>query len=253
VFESEFKGKMIGYARTSRPDQNLNMQLNALSDAGIEEDFIFSEKISSLAPKRPQYDLALKRCRAGDCLVVYKLDRLGRSAMGLIKTIDDLKNRGVHFKSLTETFDTTTPMGTVMFGICALFAQLERDVTSERTVDGIGAAKDDGRFRTRSLTFDRDQWNGMLLACKEDPEIKPRPLGKLVGLPYQTVYRYVKYIKMGESFYTRFPFQKKWDVMRALKLRVTRKIIYKEFDTDKETVDRFVFEFERDDQDWKLR
>lgn len=249
----DFKGKMIGYARTSREDQNLNMQINALQDAGIEENFIFYEKLSALAPKRPQYDLALKRCRSGDCLVVYKLDRLGRSALGLIQTIDDLKARGVNFKSLTEPFDTTTPMGTMMFGMMALLAQMERDVTSERTVDGIGAAKADGRYRTRHLTFDRDQWNGMLVACKEDINIKTRPLCELVGLKYQTVHRYIKYIKMGEPFYTRFPFQKKWDVLKAIKFKVPRNRIYKEFETDKETVDRFVFECERDDQDWKLK
>ena len=253
MFKKEFEGQMIGYARTSREDQNLNMQLNGLRGAGIEDNFIFYEKLSALAPKRPQYDLALKRCRSGDCLVVYKLDRLGRSAVGLIKTIDDLKARGVHFKSLTEPFDTTTPMGTMMLGMMALLAQLERDVTSERTVDGIAAAKEDGRYRTRFLTLNRDQWNGMLVACQEDPEIRSNKLGKMVGLPYQTVYRYIKFIKMGEPFYTRFPFQKKWDVLKAIKAEIPRKRIYEEFNTDKETVDRFVFECERDDQDWKLK
>jgi len=253
VFEKEFEGEMIGYARTSREDQNLNMQLNGLRGAGIEENHIFYEKLSALAPKRPQYELALKRYRKGDCLVVYKLDRLGRSAVGLIKTIDDLKARGVHFKSLTEPFDTTTPMGTMMLGMMALLAQLERDVTSERTVDGIAAAKEDGRYRTRFLTLNRDQWNGMLIACKEDPEIRANKLGKMVALPYQTVYRYIKFIKMGEPFYTRFPFQKKWDVLKAIKAGISRKRIYEEFSTNKETVDRFMFECERDDQDWKLK
>ena len=83
----------IGYARTSREDQRLDLQINALHKDGIEDNFIFKEQVSALAKKRPQFDLALKRCRRGDTLVVWKLDRLGRSVMQLISTVNDLKDR----------------------------------------------------------------------------------------------------------------------------------------------------------------
>jgi len=209
VFGEEFKGKLIGYARTSREDQNLDLQLFALREAGIESDFIFKEKISSLAKRRPQYELALKRCREGDCLVVWKLDRLGRSAIDLIHTVNELKARGVNFKSLTQPFDTTTPMGTMIFGMMALLAQLERDLTAERTSEGIKAAKERGTYRTRSLTFTKNQWDEMCAAYKDNPTNGAAAVAKQTGIKYQTVYRNFDDIKKGLDFYVRFPYEGK--------------------------------------------
>lgn len=209
MFREEFKGELIGYARTSREDQNLDLQLNALRDAGIKDDFIFQEKISSLAKKRPQYDLALKRCREGDCLVVWKLDRLGRSAIGLINTINQLKDRGVNFKSLTQPFDTTTPMGTMIFGMMAILAQLERDLTAERTSEGIKAAKERGTYKTRGLTFDKNLWDKMIEIYENDTAKGPAAISEETGISYQTVYRYYKDIKAGLEFYVRFPYEEK--------------------------------------------
>lgn len=209
MFGEEFTGELIGYARTSREDQNLDLQLNALRAAGIKDDFIFQEKISSLAKKRPQYELALKRCREGDCLVVWKLDRLGRSAIGLINTINELKDRGVNFKSLTQPFDTTTPMGTMIFGMMAILAQLERDLTAERTAEGIKAAKERGTYRTRGLTFNKVLWDKMIVIYESDTAKGPAAIAKETGIPYQTVHRYYKDIKAGLEFYVRFPYEEK--------------------------------------------
>ena len=209
MFGEEFTGELIGYARTSREDQNLDLQLNALRDAGIKDDFVFQEKISSLAKKRPQYELALKRCREGDCLVVWKLDRLGRSAIGLINTINELKDRGVNFKSLTQPFDTTTPMGTMIFGMMAILAQLERDLTAERTSEGIKAAKERGTYKTRGLTFDKGLWDKMIVIYENDTAKGPAAIAKETGISYQTVYRYYKDIKAGLEFYVRFPYEEK--------------------------------------------
>lgn len=206
MFDNEFTGQMIGYARTSREDQRLDLQINALLDAGIEERNIFQEKISSMAKKRPKYELALKRCRAGDCLVVWKLDRLGRSALDLIGVVNDLKARGVNFKSLTQPFDTTTPMGTMIFGMMALLAQLERDHTAERTIEGIQAAKDRGTYKTRSLTFTKEKWDEMCDAFVNGAN-GPAAVAKETGVPYQTVYRYYEDIKQDLDFYVRFPYE----------------------------------------------
>lgn len=208
MFESEFTGKLIGYARTSREDQRLDLQIYALRDAGIEDKNIFQEKISSMAKKRPQYELALKRCRSGDCLVVWKLDRLGRSALDLIGVVNDLKARGVNFKSLTQPFDTTTPMGTMIFGMMALLAQLERDHTAERTIEGIQAAKERGTYKTRSLTFTKDKWDEMCEAFREGAD-GPAAIAKQTGLPYHTVNRYFTDIKQDLDFYVRFPYEEK--------------------------------------------
>lgn len=209
MFGEDFKGELIGYARTSREDQNLDLQLNALREAGIKEEHIFQEKISSLAKNRPQYELALKRCRKDDCLVVWKLDRLGRSALGLINTVNELKERGVNFKSLTQPFDTTTPMGTMVFGLMALLAQLERDLTAERTAEGIRAAKERGTYKTRGLTFDKDLWDKMCEIYKNDDNNGVAAIARKTGLSYQTVYRYFKDIKQGLDFYIRFPYEDK--------------------------------------------
>ena len=198
----------IGYARTSREDQNLDLQLNALRKDGVEEKFIHQEQVSALAKKRPQFDLALKRCRAGDTLVVWKLDRLGRSVLQLIETVNDLKDRGVNFRSITEGFDTTTPMGTLIFHIMAALAQMERDTTAERTSAGIQAAKERESYTTRGLTFSKDQWILMQRSYLSDQTLTLRQLADIGSVEYQTAYRYRHDIMNGIEFETRFPFEK---------------------------------------------
>ena len=174
----------IGYARTSRDDQNLDLQLNALRKDGIGDDFIHQEQVSALAKKRPQFDLALKRCREGDTLVVWKLDRLGRSVLQLIETVNDLKARGVNFRSITEGFDTTTPMGTLIFHIMAALAQMERDTTAERTSAGIQAAKERDTYTTRKLTFSKRQWIKMIDAANIDPQPTLRQIADIGGVSF---------------------------------------------------------------------
>lgn len=201
------KGKLIGYARTSRTDQRLDLQINALIKYGVEDKNLFSEQLSALSMKRPQYDLALKRCRKGDTLVVWKLDRLGRNVHQLIETVNSLEQRGVEFKSLTEPFDTTSPMGTMMFNMTASMAQLERDSTAERTVAGIAAAKERNTYTTRSLSFKAKEWNKAVELIKETPILTNRQLADLSGLKYQTVYRNIKDIRGGIDFNTRYPYE----------------------------------------------
>lgn len=198
----------IGYARTSREDQRLDLQLNAMHDAGIEDNFIFKEQVSALAKKRPQFELALKRCRSGDTLVVWKLDRLGRSVAQLISTVNDLKERGVNFKSLTEGFDTNTSMGKMIFHIMAAMAELELSHTSERTAAGLVAAKKRGTYTTRSLTFEPEEWDAAVAAFDDDNSLTIKQIADKSGLHKATVYRNKDDIKAGIPFHTRFPFEK---------------------------------------------
>jgi len=198
----------IGYARTSRTDQRLDLQINALREYGVEDKFIHSEQLSALSVKRPQFELALKRCRAGDTLIVWKLDRLGRSVHQLIETVNGLSDRGVDFKSLTEPFDTTTPMGRMVFHMMAALAQMERDLTAERTREGIKAAKERKTYKTRGLTFTKEQWETMCAEYKEDSTKGPRPLADAAGVSYGTAYRYFDAIKQGIEFAARFPWEK---------------------------------------------
>lgn len=134
-------GKVWGYARVSTEDQNLDMQIQALEKYGCDE--IWSEKKSAQAP-RAQFDLMTRNCRAGDTVVVWKLDRLARSITDLKEWMDKFEKWGVEFVCITDKIDTTTAMGRMFFHIVAAFAQLERDLISERTKAGMAARKAQG-------------------------------------------------------------------------------------------------------------
>ena len=128
----------IGYARVSTDEQNPDLQLDALKVAGCE--MLFTDKVSGATGKRPELAKCLKALDAGDTLVVWKLDRLGRSLYELIGLLDDLAAKGVAFHSLTESIDTTTPTGRAMWQMVGILAELERSLIKERTKAGRAAA-----------------------------------------------------------------------------------------------------------------
>lgn len=129
----------IGYARVSTDDQNLDLQRTALTAAGCAH--VFEDQISDMALRRPGLDQALARLGAGDCLVVWRLDRLGRSLPHLIETIRLIGDRGAGFRSLTESIDTTTAGGRLYFHMMGALAEFERALIIERTRAGMKAAK----------------------------------------------------------------------------------------------------------------
>lgn len=150
---------MIGYARVSTEDQSLALQLDALRGAGCEAVH-HDQGITGAATQRPGLTAALAACSAGDVLVVWKLDRLGRSLLHLVQLVEDLKGRGVGLKVLTgegATIDTTRPEGRMILAVFAAMAEFERDLIRERTSAGMQAAKRRGRHvgRPRKLTPDR--------------------------------------------------------------------------------------------------
>jgi DNA invertase Pin-like site-specific DNA recombinase len=129
----------IGYCRVSTDDQNPDLQLAALKRAGCKQ--IFTDKATGAHVKRPELMKCLKALKAGDTLVVWKLDRLGRSLHDLIGLLDDLKTRGVAFRSVTESIDTATPTGRAMWQMVGILAELERSLIQERTKAGRAAAQ----------------------------------------------------------------------------------------------------------------
>lgn len=143
---------LIGYIRVSTNDQNTELQRIALLSANCEQ--IFEDKISGKASDRPGLKRAMKVMSAGDTLVVWKLDRLGRSVRHLISLIEELKNRGVHFRSLTDSIDTSTAMGRFFFHVMSALAEMERELIVERTRAGLAAARAEGRIggRRRIMT-----------------------------------------------------------------------------------------------------
>lgn len=138
---------IIGYARVSTQDQNLELQLDALQKAGCEETF--HEKITGKSKERPELNLCFKTLRKGDVLVVWKLDRLARSLKDLVEIISNLESRGVGFRSLTESIDTTSPSGKLIFHIFGALAEFEHSLIRERTLAGLASARARGRIGGR--------------------------------------------------------------------------------------------------------
>ena len=139
--------RLIGYARVSTPEQNLDQQLENLRKAGVEEPFLYSDKASGAGPalKREGLLRALKALRPDDVLIIWKLDRLGRSLSELIKTIELIKGKDAELRVLTQPIDTTTAAGKLFFHMIAAFAEFERDLISERTIDGMKSARRKGK------------------------------------------------------------------------------------------------------------
>jgi len=138
---------IIGYARVSTDEQNLDAQLDALNGAGALR--IFSDKVSGTLRKRPELDRLLDQLRDGDVIVVTKYDRLARSLRDLLDIVEAIKARGAGFRSMAEDIDTTTPAGRLVFHVFASIAQFERERISERTKEGLEAARKRGRVGGR--------------------------------------------------------------------------------------------------------
>lgn len=133
----------VGYARVSTQEQNLDLQLDALNKAGVKK--IFTDKVSGAKAQKPQLEELLKYARKGDTIVVWRLDRLGRTTVQLIQFVEELQKLGVSLKSLTEPIDTSTATGTLVVQIFCVLAEHERNVLRERTRAGLNSARIRGR------------------------------------------------------------------------------------------------------------
>lgn len=145
----------IGYARVSTGEQNLDLQIDALTKSGCNR--VFQDRLSGAKDDRPGLVAALAALRPGDCLSVWRLDRLGRSVAHLISTINDLRERGVDFKSLTENIDTTSPAGKLTLVILAALAEFEKDLIRLRTIAGLEAARARGRLGGRPIKMSEEK------------------------------------------------------------------------------------------------
>lgn len=181
------QGLPIGYARVSTDDQNLALQLDALKKDGCMR--VFSDKIGGARLDRPGLNEALSHLRAGDTLVVWKLDRLGRSVKGLVDLVNTLEAREVHFRSLTDGIDTKTPAGRFFFHIMASLAQMERELIIERTRAGLAAARKLGRIggRKRRMTDNKIKAARRLLTGGTPP----RDVAENLGVSVPTLYRWL--------------------------------------------------------------
>ena len=178
---------LIGYARVSTEDQHLTLQTDALVRAGCGR--IFHDQMSGTRADRPGLRDALSHCRAEDTLVVWKLDRLGRGVKGLVDLVAVLTERKIHFQSLTDQIDTSTPAGRFFFHVMASLAQMERELIVERTRAGLAAARRLGRVggRKRLMTDSKIHSARQLLASG----VTPRDVALNLGVSIPTLYRWL--------------------------------------------------------------
>ncbi len=180
---------LVGYARISTTDQTLDLQRDALTKAGCSK--IFTDTASGAKSEREGLTESISYVRAGDTLIVWKLDRLGRSLKDLIERITELNNRHIGFKSITENIDTTTSGGKLIFHIFGALAEFERDIIRERTNAGLEAARSRGRKggRPRALTPQKIQVARTLYA---DKSTAVSEICKMLGISRHTLQRYVR-------------------------------------------------------------
>ena len=181
------KGLLIGYARVSTQDQNLELQTEALQNAGCKK--IFEDRASGSRVERVGLAQARENLRAGDTLVVWKLDRLGRSVKQLVDLVGELQKEGVQFKSLTDSIDTGTPSGRFFFHVMASLAEMERELIVERTRAGLEVARQLGRTggRKRQMTDSKIKSAKKLLASG----VPARDVAGNLGVSVPTLYRWL--------------------------------------------------------------
>ena len=180
---------LIGYARVSTEDQNAELQIDALNAAGCFK--VFTDKASGSLSHRPQLDKMLEQLRDGDVVVVWRLDRLGRSLKNLIALVEELAEKGVGFRSLTESIDTTTTGGKLIFHIFAALGEFERELIRERTNAGLAAARARGRVGGRPpvMTPDKVKVARQMYNSQEHPV---EAIAKTLGVSRKTIYRHLE-------------------------------------------------------------
>lgn len=186
----------LGYARVSTLDQNLELQEDALTKAGCEK--IFRDKASGTIDSRKGLNEAIEFARNGDTLVVWKLDRLGRSLKHLIETVNLLKERGVGLLSLQEKIDTSTPGGNLIFHVFGALAEFERELIRERTKVGLKAARSRGRLGGRPPKLNTSQIE-MAKRLLNDPTVAIKEICRTLQISRSTLYRYCPQTKTIET------------------------------------------------------
>jgi DNA invertase Pin-like site-specific DNA recombinase len=182
---------LIGYARVSTNEQNLNLQRDALLKAGVSAKNIFTDTITGTKSERPGLSQALSHLRAGDTLVVWRLDRLGRSLTHLIETVTALKQQGIAFKSITENIDTSTATGQLVFHIFGALAEFERNLINERTMAGLEAARARGRTGGRPRLKSAAGKVAMAKRLYRDRTLSIPEICKTLNISKATLYRWV--------------------------------------------------------------
>lgn len=189
----------IGYARVSTPDQSFNLQVDALEKLGCEK--IYKEVASGAKTKRPILEELLRNLRSEDILVIWKLDRLGRSLKHLVQLVGELMDSGVGLQSINDPIDTTTPHGRLTFNIFASLAEFERDLIRERTQAGLEAARARGRLggRPKGLSQKAESTAAAAETLYREGKLSVNEITGMLGISKSTLYSYLRHrgVKVG--------------------------------------------------------
>jgi len=184
---------LIGYARVSTDDQNLNLQSDALTQAGC--DRILEDRISGSKSERPGLKEVLNYARTGDTIVVWRLDRLSRSLKDLIEMVTLLESKGIGLKSLQEAIDTSSSSGKLIFHIFGALAEFERNLIRERTHAGLQAARARGRKGGRPKSLDKDK-QSLVVKLYEEKKHTVKQICQMMGISKPTLYKYIESAKL---------------------------------------------------------
>lgn len=183
----------IGYARVSTKYQNLFLQKDALLEEGCK--IIFEEKVSGAKSDRPELRKMVEQLREGDVIIIWKLDRLGRSLRDLVNLINEIQDKGAGLKSLNDSVDTTTPQGKLTFHLFACLAEFERDIISERTKAGLESARARGRKGGRPRGLSKEARDKAIIAetLYKQGEMSISEICNHLDIARSTFYKYLKY------------------------------------------------------------
>ncbi|MEL7425664.1 MAG: recombinase family protein [Bacteroidota bacterium] len=191
----------FGYARVSTKEQNLSMQLDALQKEGCGR--VFEEKMSGAKADRPELQRLLDQLREGDVIVIWKLDRLGRSLRDLVNLVNEIQAKGAGLKSLHDSIDTSTPHGKLTFHLFAALAEFERDIISERTKAGLAAARARGRKGGRPPGLSKAAMDKAIIAetLYKQGKMSVTGICTHIGIARSTLYKYLKIrgVKIGSA------------------------------------------------------
>lgn len=192
--------KIVGYARVSTDDQNLDMQIDALMDAGCNRTDIYIDKVSGAKKARPGLDACIEALEFGDTLLVWRLDRLGRTMSHLVILVEQLLDQNIGFRSLCDgAIDTTTASGELMFNIFSALAQFERRLIQERTRAGLSAARARGKKGGRKPIAANDPKVVTAKEMYKNKKIPIQQICKTLNISRSTLYRYVEIEKLQAS------------------------------------------------------
>lgn len=186
-------GRLVGYARVSTEEQDLNLQIDALVQVGVFRSNIYKEKLTGKTSNRPQLERCLGDLEPGDTLVVWRLDRLGRSVRHLVDTINLLKSKNIGFRSICDgIFDTSSASGELIFNVFSSLAQFESRLIQERTRAGMAAARSRGVMGGRKKLTAENEKVQLVKKMHSNPEIKISEICKALKISRDTVYRYLR-------------------------------------------------------------